>query len=83
MFKYYRKEEGANLVDQVYRVDKSCVPQFVADCRNSYYAEVIPLLLSLTQQDLAKLMVMTHGTEPELFDKLNAIFSATGSFTNE
>lgn len=83
MFKYYRKEEGTNLVDQVYRVGDTGVPQFVADCRNSYYAEVIPLLLTLTQKDLSKLMVMTHGKDSELFDKLNAIFSAVGGYTNE
>lgn len=43
--------------DIVYRLDSDGNRQFVCECRNGYYAEVIPLLLGLTMENISQAIV--------------------------
>lgn len=47
----------------VYRKDHDDNRQFVCECRNGYYAELIPAMLNLSQEQLAQAIVACNANE--------------------
>lgn len=75
-FKYFKKN---NDNDEIYRVDPvHGVPQFVANCRNDYYASLFLAALQFETEDLAKLLILVHSQGGEwkpIFDKINGLLA--------
>ena len=83
-YKYFPKD---NDNDEIYRVDpEDGIPQFVANCRNSYYARLFLAALQFETEELAKLLVLVHGQGNEwkpIFDKINGLLADRTQDWNE